>query len=313
MSAKGISNLSLASNIQTFSGECKENLNFFLQNIDQVARLEKWSGERKFLILKLNLTGKALDFVSNNPKAENITDFENLAKLLREKFSSKVNFSELQNKFSTIKQRPNQSVDNLVEEVSNITDKYVGINKDSVQDSINLANKLKAQKLIDALRSDIKIDIIKQGLSDFQEIARAAKNIENALNCSESEYAHNIVKSSGIDFLLKAQIENNKQIQELAKKLDSGDNKTVNNVECTSNNTNVECTSNNTNRDKIQCHICGKPHWTTKCWYYPTNRHNSQFKAKFRMNRGNYRSNYRGNRFYQSRFPRYNNNGNNLN
>jgi hypothetical protein len=274
--------LSLASNIPTFSGADKENLNFFLDNINQVANLEKWPNSKKLLILKLNLSGKALEFVSNSPKIDNIENFEDLANLLKEKFSKKHNFADILNKFSTIQQRQNQSVTELVEEISNLTDLYVGITSHSSLETINLSEKLKAQKLIDALRGDIKLDVMKMGLTTFQEIAKAAKNIEKALNTAEVDCSNNLVKDSELTLILKNQIENNKKIQELSNRLEQQSvPKEVNNLQSTNSNV------NNSNSN-ISCHICGKPHWTTKCWYYPRTRGNANnaFKAKSRFFRG---------------------------
>lgn len=302
-------NLSLASNIQKFSGETSENINVFLDTLRQLGQLEQWSPQRKYLILKLNLAGKALEYVNNNVSISNLDNFDELAEALTKKFKKSRSFAEIAQNFSNLVQKPNQSVGALVEEISQTTDLYLEINENSSLDTVKLAERLKAQKLVEALRPEIRFEVLKLGVSKFSEIAKAAKNTELALNNVPLQM-NNIAKSTDIEIILKNQIENNKAIQNLTDKLEQEQHKQVNNVH--SRDTEVynprpnfrERNINHNNyrgrgqqRNRVSCHICGKPHITTKCWYYPTNRMD-QYKPRgnnSRGSRGNSRSNnYKG-------------------
>lgn len=277
---------SLASSLQIFTGTIDENLNFFLNNLEQIADLEKWDIRKKALILKLNLSGNALKVISEakiNPDDE----YNELVKLLKEKFSKKTNFAESQSKFNSLSQKPNQSIRDLIEEVDRTTNEYLEINRDSNSETLNLALKMKSQKLLDSMRPDIRVEVMKRGATNFQEIGKIAKDVENALNLND-HHLNNLTKSTEIELMLKSQIESNKRIEELTKKIENLSNvKAVNNI----------AQSNASNSQSISCHICCKRHLTTDCWYYPTNvnrNNNRKFKPYDRTNfRRGFGRNYR--------------------
>lgn len=260
-------NYSLANSLQKFTGSKDENLEFFINNLEQIADIEKWDDKKKALILKLNLSGNALKVVSETRVAED-KEFEEIVKLLRQKFSKKLNYSEIQNKFNALTQGPNQSIKSLIEDVDRVTKEYLEINNDSNEQTLKIAAKMKSQKLIDSMRPDIRLEVMKRGETEFDKIAEIAINVENALNNTQ-HCVNNLAKSSEIELLLRNQIESNKKIEELTEKLDSLTKmKTVNNVS----------QSNTVNKAQYTCHICFKGHITTDCWYYPNQSNPNQSK-----------------------------------
>lgn len=171
----------------------------------------------------------------------------------------------------------------LIEEIETSAEIYLGMNEKSSEETIKLAEKIKCQKLLEALRPEIRIEVLKRGYGKFVNIAKAAKNVEIALNNADA-YCNNITKNSEIDLLIKSQTETNKTLLELKTKMDETQIRH-------SNNTVLENTAKKINVYNVTCHICNKHHKTTDCWYFPTNdrqkRHN--FKPKFRGYRSNFR------------------------
>lgn len=275
---------SLANSLQTFKGSKEENLNFFLNNLEQIAQLEKWDNKKKSLILKLNLAGEALKVVSE-AKTNVDMEYECIVKLLKDKFSRKLSYTELQSKFNSLIQKPNQSIRNLIEEVEKATDEYLEINGDSNEQTLSLARKMKSQKLLDSMRPDIRIEVMKRGASNFNEIGKIAIDIENAISMNEA-HLNNVTKSSEIEILLRSQIESNKKIEELTQKInDLTKTKSVNNIS----------QSNKLNQPKITCHICSRNHITTECWYYPKNYNvNNKFKP-YERSRSSFRRGFNRN------------------
>ncbi|KFM70062.1 hypothetical protein X975_04397, partial [Stegodyphus mimosarum] len=173
---------SLASALPTFSGNVSQNVDFFIDQINSVEEREKWPNEKKLIILKIYCRDKALDFLANDSRAAIENDFENLEKLLKDKFSQVESFQVIQQKFSNFSQKCNQSVRELADEITTAATKY--INEDSVENlSLHkLKENMKLTKFLDALRADIRIEVKKLGLSSFDRVIELASNIENALN-----------------------------------------------------------------------------------------------------------------------------------
>lgn len=273
-------NISLANALSKFSGEKDENLDFFLKNLEQISELEKWDANKKALILKLNLSGRALKEISEtNFKEDN--DYDEIVKLLKKKFTKKLNFSEIQAKFNELSQKPNQCISDLIDKVNHVTNEYLEITNESNDETKQIALKMKSQKLLDAMRSDIRVEVMKRGAHDFETIAKIAKDVEFAMNTNEFQI-NNVTRAPEIEILIKNQIESNKKIEDLTQKLDKlTQTKMVNNTVSNSNST-----------ANVTCHICSKRHLTTECWYYPNNQLPNQNNNNQRYNP--YNKNKRG-------------------
>lgn len=284
---------SLASSLPMFSGEKSECFEFFISSIEAIASLEKWSMDRKVLVLKLHLSGKALSYFNNHRAIDQNSTFDQIKKILEDKFQKKVDEEQISQKFNSLSQRVDQSVTDLIDEVSSTIEDYLNINQNSSEDVINIAERLKSQKFMDALRPEIRSDVIKTGAKNFKEMARHAVNIEKALN-SLAGVCNNATTSTEIQFLIKSQIDNQKKINDLTNIVEGFQSKQVANAISVQNKPNET--------KKVTCHICGKNHITTKCWYYPTNFHpyrnnRGHFRGRgnFRGNSNNFRRNFRGN------------------
>ncbi|GBM18785.1 Transposon Tf2-9 polyprotein [Araneus ventricosus] len=281
---------SLISSLTPFKGG-NENFDFFIKQFIEIARLEKWGEAKKILVLKLNLKDEALKFLVSNPKFEEIDNFDSLVKKLEEKFCKKPNFEEAQRQFNNLKQKVSQSISDLAEQVSSTTDKFSNPNNSEEENIINLTEKLKLSKFIEALRPDIRVEVKKLGPKNFKSAVAIAKNIDNALSDDGAEIN---VTDSGINQILSQQLSTNKQILELSEKVNaiSSQNLCVNSLS--------EAPPTNSNNDQSYqqspCQICGKlNHKANNCFHYTRSNY-------YRGNvRPNYNRTFRANNFHPYR------------
>ncbi|GBO21121.1 hypothetical protein AVEN_227900-1 [Araneus ventricosus] len=137
----------LISSLTPFKG-VNENFDFFIKQLNNVAKLEKWGETKKILVLKLNLKDEAFKFLVSNPKLEEIDNFDSLVKKLEEKFCKKPNFEEAQRQFNNLKQKVSQSISDLAEQVSSTTEKFSNPNNSEEENIVNLTEKLKLLNLL---------------------------------------------------------------------------------------------------------------------------------------------------------------------
>ncbi|GBO06387.1 Transposon Tf2-6 polyprotein [Araneus ventricosus] len=291
---------SLISSLTPFKGG-NENFDFFIKQFIEIARLEKWGEAKKILVLKLNLKDEALKFLVSNPKFEELDHFDSLVKKLEEKFCKKPNFEEAQRQFNNLKQKVSQSISDLAEQVSSTTDKFSNPNNSEEENIINLTEKLKLSKFIEALRPDIRVEVKKLGPKNFKSAVAIAKNIDNALSDDGAEIN---VTDSGINQILSQQLSTNKQILELSEKVNAISSQNL----CVNSLSEAPATNSNNDQSNQQspCQICGKlNHKANNCFHYTRGNY-------YRGNvRPNYNRTFRANNFhpYRSRANQRSNSG----
>ncbi|GBO20437.1 hypothetical protein AVEN_40537-1, partial [Araneus ventricosus] len=291
---------SLISSLTPFKGG-NEKFDFFIKQFNDIARLERWPESKKILLLKLNLKEQALKFLVSNPKIEEIDDFNSLVKKLKEKFCKKPNFEEAQRQLNNLKQTVSQSISDLAELVSSITDKFSNPNNSEGENVVSLTEKLKLSKFIEALRPDIRVEVKKLGPKTFKSAVAIAKNIDNALSEDTGEIN---VKDSGINQILSQQLSTNKQILELSEKVNAISSQHL----CVNSLTEAAATTSNNIQSNLQspCQICGKlNHKANNCFHFTRGNY-------YRGNgRPNYNRTFRANNFhpYRSRTNHRNNSG----
>ncbi|GBO00651.1 hypothetical protein AVEN_42285-1 [Araneus ventricosus] len=280
--------------------EKEDSFEFFIAQINAIAKLEKWGEAKKILVLKLNLKDEALKFLVSNPKLEERDNFDSLEKKLEEKFCKKPNFEEAQREFNNLKQKVSQSISDLAEQLSSTTDKFSNPNNSEEENIVNLTEKLKLSKFIEALRPDIRVEVKKLGPKTFKSAVAIAKNINNALS---DDGAESNVTDSGINQILSQQLSTNKQILQLSEKVNAISSQNL----CVNSLTEAPATNSNNVQSYQQspCQICGKlNHKANNCFHYTRGnyyRGNSRasYNGTFRANnfhpyrsRTNHRSNY---------------------
>ncbi|GBN93780.1 Transposon Tf2-9 polyprotein [Araneus ventricosus] len=281
---------SLISSLTPFKGG-NENFEFFMKQFIEIAKLEKWGEAKKILVLKLNLKDEALKFLVSNPKFEEINHFDSLVKKLEEKFCKKPNFEEAQRQFINLKQKVSQSISDLAEQVSYTTDKFSNPNNSEEENIVNLTEKLKHSKFIEALRPDIRVEVKKLGPKNFKSAVAIAKNIDNALSDDGAEIN---VTDSGINQILSQQLSTNKQILELSEKVNAISSQNL----CVNSLTEAPATNSNNVQSNQQspCQICGKlNHKANNCFHYTRG---NDYRGNVRPN---YNRTFRANNFHPYR------------
>lgn len=183
---------SLANALPTFSVSDTENIEYFLTQFNDVAKLEKWSEPKKLIILKLQCKEQALKFLSSSSKLANLA------------------------------QKPNKNCTDLADEVENLVTKFIDNKKDDESPTLMaLTENLKFTKFIESLRADIRMEVLKFGPQNFSQAVKRAKNIEAALEQQEFDVNNvNVNSNVDIDMLLKQQFESNQKIMQLTEKID---------------------------------------------------------------------------------------------
>ncbi|GBN84307.1 hypothetical protein AVEN_261484-1 [Araneus ventricosus] len=281
---------SLVASLTPFKGN-EDSFEFFIAQINAIAKLEKWGETKKILVLKLNLKDEALKFLVSNPKLEEKDNFDSLVKKLEEKFCKKPNFEEAQRKFNNLKQKVSQSISDLAEQISSTTEKFSNPNNSEEENIVNLTEKLKLSKFIEALRPDIRVEVKKLGPKNFKSAVAIAKNIDNALSDDGAELN---VTDSGINQILSQQLSTNKQILELSEKVNAISSQNL----CVNSLTEAPATNSN-NVQSYQhspCQICGKlNHKANNCFHYTRGNY-------YRGNsRASYNRTFRANNFHPYR------------
>ncbi|GBL79869.1 Uncharacterized protein K02A2.6, partial [Araneus ventricosus] len=189
----------------------------------------------------------------------------------------------------------------LAEQVSSTTEKFSDPNNSEEENIVNLTEKLKLSKFIEALRPDIRVEVKKLGPKTFKSAVEIAKNIDNALSDDGAELN---VTDSGINQILSQQLSTNKEILELSEKVNAISSQNL----CVNSLTEAPATNSNNVQSYQQspCQICGKlNHKANNCFhytrgnYYRGNNSRASYNRTFRANnfhpyrsRANQRSNY---------------------
>ena len=263
-------NGSLANSLTPFSGAEGENVAFFIKNLTDLALIENWTELQKTWMLRNKLSGKAAEFINNDPSMVNVNDFDDLCNALQTKFSKSKNLLDLQKQFSNIKHQPNQSVDDLAKEINNIVQKYIPNPRDSLEIEVIRSNT-KFSKFMETLRNDIRVELQKFGPKNFEDAVERAKNIESALNSMSFDL--NTIQSQPSTSHDSCR----KQLEEYKQQLGHL-NKTISKLM----------------EQRVICHICGKGHLTTECFQFlstsnqhaPQSNQNANSCTNFRNFRG---------------------------
>ncbi|GBN76690.1 hypothetical protein AVEN_90645-1 [Araneus ventricosus] len=189
----------------------------------------------------------------------------------------------------------------LAEQVSSTTDKFSNPNNSEEENIVNLTEKLKLSKFIEALRPDIRVEVKTLGPKNFKSAVEIPKNIDNALSDDGAEIN---VTDSGINQILSQQLSTNKQILELSEKVNAISSQNL----CVNSLTEAPATNSNNVQSNQQspCQICGKlNHKANNCFLYTRGNY-------YRGNsRASYNRTFRANNFhpYRSRTNHRSNSG----
>ncbi|GBL69956.1 hypothetical protein AVEN_215435-1 [Araneus ventricosus] len=213
--------------------------------------------------------------------------------ILKKKFSRSVSFEILQNKFNKIVQQPGQSVKDLAEEISNAANRYFNKGNSKNPEICTLTEKKKFSKFLESLRPDIRTQVKILRPSSFEEAFKQACNAEIAFNDTAAS-SSSVFTPAEVNILLAKHFESSKKIEELNKKIENLTQISVGNHSASEPWDRSAFNRNDHGSSalnvKIECHICGKGHITTECWYFPRESNagsHSSHPQRF-YNRGNF-------------------------
>lgn len=265
--------------LPTFSGKDEENIKNFLIQFDSIASLTEWSEEQKGIILRTRLREHALDLILKDDDAATENNFPNLKKWLEKTFTKKISLTQAQNKFNNIKHKPNMSVAELVQEIKSNTKQFLGVNTNT-KEMQDLMNKVLIAKLLETIRQDIKIELKKENITNFEEAVRKATHLEQIFDEETLE-----INNVRMEEKRKSQVTpENIELKQLKEQVDR-----ISKL--------LEQNTQNKPEHKIKfCDICKRPgHNTDDCWYNQKtqNYHAEQNRFHFRRDqRNDARTNY---------------------
>lgn len=105
--------------------------------------------------------------MSTNTKLNSETDFGELKIILKEIFQSRAKFSEIQNKFFTLKQNPSQSVSDFIMSFNEIVKAYISKNTEGQNGSTKFVNLTKLTRFLNSLRQNLSLDVMKNSLKNL--------------------------------------------------------------------------------------------------------------------------------------------------
>lgn len=249
-----------------FSGEKGEDVKFFFTQFENIADLHNLTAAIKAAIVKVNLTGPALEFLRSSEELHKSNKYCKIKRELVNKFQKHETFADVQGEFNGLQQKPSQTIGEIAVLVEKAADKLTkNLNKED-KATENFVNDIKLNKFLQAIRGDIKLEIQKLGAKTFKEAVIIGKRVENAV---EEANVNNVLREKQteekrIEELQAAAQTNNALMQQVIAEL--------NNVKSKSEKPLPEV-----NKTQIPCLVCGKMgHLTAECWYHPKNFQNPQ-------------------------------------
>ena len=252
-----------------FCGDATLDIEEFLNAFDAVVKDTQLGDPVKILLLKTKISGRARDKMQADEDIKNETIYANLQIKLRKKFKLPVNFLKAQEGFMSLKQKPDQSVEDFALELEQKSKEFLkGSGHEKKEGAKDFVHDLKFNKFLDGIRPDLAFEIRKADLKDFEAALKLAKIIENAhMHKHEEINAIDNKKKANdeiYEYLINTQSKQAEEIKSLQTKLEE--------LKLS------KASDNNQTKQETQkfCDICKKTsHITDTCWYnakiYPTN------------------------------------------
>ncbi|GFW29477.1 retrovirus-related Pol polyprotein from transposon 17.6 [Trichonephila clavipes] len=147
----------------------------FLEKINDVANLGKWSNAEKFTILKLKLAGIAEEFFLSDPTHSNLTEFNDVARVLISRFERTVPLSTRLQLFSSCIQGSSESVQGFAARINKLgTQIFHSSNTAQNTAARNANDQLLQSRFISGLRNDICRFVLARDPNNLEESINAA-------------------------------------------------------------------------------------------------------------------------------------------
>ncbi|GFV01108.1 hypothetical protein TNCV_1010291 [Trichonephila clavipes] len=129
----------------------------FLGKINDVANLGKWSNDEKVTILKLKLAGIAEEFFLSDPTHSQLTEYNDIARILIKRFEKAVPLSTRLQFFSSCIQGSSESVQEFAARINKLGTQIFQSGNSAQNTAVRNANEqLLQSRFISGLRNDIR-------------------------------------------------------------------------------------------------------------------------------------------------------------
>lgn len=154
-------------NISPFNGE-PENLEFFVSQVKNLSKLNKWSDDCTVLYAKSKLQGPAQIFISQKDEYKPLITSEELFKTLREQFRKPTICKSITD-FNTFSMIPGETIRNMTHRLDALAPRaHVSIKDTAALDAI------KFNKLISILPSDFRRNILQNNITNYSDAVEKA-------------------------------------------------------------------------------------------------------------------------------------------
>ncbi|GFV84437.1 hypothetical protein TNCV_5007011 [Trichonephila clavipes] len=172
----------------------------FLAKINDVANLGKWSNDEKVTILKLKLARIAEEFFLSDPTHSQLTEYNDIARILIGRFEKAVPLSTRLQLFSSCIQGPSESVQEFAARINKLGTQIFQSGNSAQNTAMRNANdQLLQSRFISGLRNDIRRFVLSRDPLNLDESINAALIEEQnmKLNQIASEEIRFVVSTNG--------------------------------------------------------------------------------------------------------------------
>ncbi|GFX36601.1 transposon Tf2-9 polyprotein [Trichonephila clavipes] len=147
----------------------------FFGKINDVANLGKWSNDEKVTILKLKLKGIAEEFFLSDPTHSQLTEYNDIARILIGRFEKAVPLSTRLQLFSSCIQGPSESVQEFAARINKLGTQIFQLGNSAQNTAVRNANdQLLQSRFISGLRNDIRRFVLSRDPLNLEESINAA-------------------------------------------------------------------------------------------------------------------------------------------
>ncbi|GFW68148.1 hypothetical protein TNCV_1880301 [Trichonephila clavipes] len=161
--------------IPMYDGDESLGIRRFLEKINDVANLGKWSNAEKVTILKLKLAGIAEEFFLSDPTHSHLTEFHDVARVLIARFQRTIPLSTRLQLFSSSFQGSSESVQEFAARIKKLgTQIFQSSNTAQNMQVRNANDQLLQSRFISSLRNDIRRFVLARDPNNLEESINAA-------------------------------------------------------------------------------------------------------------------------------------------
>ncbi|GFV60057.1 uncharacterized protein TNCV_874641 [Trichonephila clavipes] len=161
--------------IPMYDGSESLGIRRFLDKINDVANLGKWSNDEKVTILKLKLAGIAEEFFLSDPTHSHLTEYNDIARILIKRFEKAVLLSTHLQLFSSCIQGSSESVQEFAARINKLGTQIFQSGNSAQSTAVRNANdQLLQSRFISGLRNDIRRFVLARDPLNLDESISAA-------------------------------------------------------------------------------------------------------------------------------------------